>query len=616
MNTIKHGSTLTAGRGAALPALASLLAAGCAPVEDVDSPTRQPAVYGTDDRQDVYAHPDGWMKAIARQSTVAVVRSWMIDTISSNNVTFSATTAGTWFQLCATEPLRNDPGPVACTGTLIDDDLVLTTGSCVRSAADCADTRFVFGYHRDAAGAPHPVTTSDVFRCSSLVARRVEVVNGRSYNYAIARLDRSAAPRFTPAPLRRPTTALAAGRRLGSIVHDLGTPARIDTGGRVRDPRSASADYFLATTDTVTSQGAGVWDLTTYELVGLQNSDAQGLLRNGSCYTSSVCAETGCAGTTVFHTRSILDDFCATNINPRLCAPPAAPPNDDHARAIRLTLGAGETTVTGTTQGATRDGPAVPCECTSGGNVWYSFTLLQPEVVYLDTAGSNLNTSLFLTDARGNLLAGQAGTPNPGLCNDNAGCTTGGFQWSAESRTAGVLGVGTYFVSVGACNPGNAYPGGFTLHLQHMPVRAGSYLHTPQLAGDGTARASLSGVSAASSATCGGTGSGEDVRWFVSCGAQPQLFSLCQGDGGTFTRRSGSTLYDPVMYLRSAQTGSDVTCNDDGPSTANCVGTGGDTLPFGSRLASVTVPRGLNALFVDSRTGASGMAYTLRYTVR
>ena len=56
--------------------------------------------------------------------------------------------------------------------------------------------------------------------------------------------------------------------------------------------------------------------------------------------------------------------------------------------------------------------------------------------------------------------------------------------------------------------------------------------------------------------------------------------------------------------------------NDDGPSTANCVGTGGDTLPFGSRLASVTVPRGLNALFVDSRTGASGMAYTLRYTVR
>lgn len=70
------------------------------------------------------------------------------------------------------------------------------------------------------------------------------------------------------------------------------------------------------------------------------------------------------------------------------------------------------------------------------------------------------------------------------------------------------------------------------------------------------------------------------------------------------------------MYLRSAQTGSDVTCNDDGPSTANCVGTGGDTRPYGARLANVTVPRGLNALFVDSRTGASGMAYTLRYTVR
>lgn len=609
MNTIKHGSNISAYRGVALSALTAILAAGCAPVDEMDSQTSQPEVYGTDNRQDVYAHPDGWMKALARQSTVAIMESSMINMANPSNVTFNAPTAGSRYNLCATERFRDELSASYCAGTLIDDDLVLTTGSCVQTAADCANARFVFGYYHDAARTPHTVTTSDVFRCSSIVAWR-SVGGGNNVPYSVVRLDRRAAPRFTPTRVRRSSAQLSAGQRLGSVGYGLGIPAKVDTGGAVR--WTGSSAIFTTIDTTLGSDGAGVWDLNNYELAGFYvRTGGEQLLSNGTCNTVSACAETGCGGSFVYSARSILDDYCATNANPRLCSPPAAPANDDHARAIRLTLGAGETTVTGTTQGATRDGPAVPCNNTSGGNVWYSFVLLQPEVVYLDTAGSNTDTSLFITDSRGNPIAGQPGNPNAGLCNDNAGCTTGGFQWAGESRTAGVLGVGTYFVSVSERDSRS-----FTLHLQHMPVRAGSYFYTPQLAGDGTARASLTGTSAASSATCGGTGSGEDVRWFVSCGAQPQLFSLCQGDGGAFTRQSGSNTYDPVMYLRSAQTGSDVTCNDDGPSTSNCVGTGGDTRPFGSRLASVTVPRGLNALFVDSRTGGPGMTYSLRYTVR
>lgn len=611
MNKIKHASVITAYRGVALSALTAILAAGCAPVDETDAHTSQPAVFGTDDRQDVYAHTDGWMKAIARQSTVAIMTSSSVNTTNANNVTFTSPTLGARYNLCATERFRNDPTAAECTGTLIDDDLVLTSGGCVQDAAQCADTRIVFNYYRDSTSALHTVTTSDVFRCASLVARRAGWVGGRWLQYSIVRLDRPAAPRFTPVPMRRSPPTLVDGQRLGSVANGLGLPAKVDTGVTVRDAHALTRDWFLANVD-VFSSGAGLWDLNNYEFAGIVDGFyTHNILSGATCNTINACAETGCTGEGSTYLRNILDDYCATNTNPRLCSPPAAPVNDDHARAIRLTLGAGETTVTGTTSGATRDGPAVPCNNTSGGNVWYSFVLLQPEVVYLDTAGSNTDTSVFITDSRGNPVAGQPGNPNAGLCNDNAGCTTGGFQWAAESRTAGVLGVGTYFVSVSA-----GYSHNFTLHLQHMPVRAGSYFYAPQLSGDGTARTFLTGTSAASSATCGGTGSGEDVRWFVSCGAQPQLFSVCQGDGGAFTRQSGSNTYDPVMYLRSAQTGADVTCNDDGPSTSNCVGTGGDTRPFGSRLASVTVPRGLNALFVDSRTGGPGMAYTLRYTVR
>ena len=112
--------------------------------------------------------------------------------------------------------------------------------------------------------------------------------------------------------------------------------------------------------------------------------------------------------------------------------------------------------------------------------------------------------------------------------------------------------------------------------------------------------------------------SGEDMRWFASCGvgSTMQLLSLCAADGGTYTRASGSSLYDPVLYVWSGQTGDEVECNDDGPSTLNCRGTGGDSANFGPRLNGVEVPRGIAGVFIDSRgTGGSGMNYSMRHDV-
>lgn len=112
--------------------------------------------------------------------------------------------------------------------------------------------------------------------------------------------------------------------------------------------------------------------------------------------------------------------------------------------------------------------------------------------------------------------------------------------------------------------------------------------------------------------------SGEDVRWFVTCGGQAEFFSLCSSDGGGFTRQSGSATFDPVLYMRSAQSGAETACNDDGGTVGGtaCAGTGGDAAQYGSRFNNVVAPRGLNTVFVDERTQASGMNYTLRYTVR
>ncbi len=283
------------------------------------------------------------------------------------------------------------------------------------------------------------------------------------------------------------------------------------------------------------------------------------------------------------------------------------PANNDRASATAVTLLAGETTVTGTTAGATFDGPA---GCGDGvANVWYRVTLTGSEVLYADTAGTTAYDSrLYLVNSAGALVANT--------CSDDAGCTTGGFAFN-NARFATLLPAGTYYIGVSGFNTGTV--GAFTLHLQHLPRTIGSFFYDTAISGTSTATTTLVGTSAQSS-TCGGTASGEDVRWFMTCGATTQFFSLCSSDGGTFSRRIGTTNYDPALYLRSGQSGAEVTCNDDGGTMGGTAcagtGTGADTSAYGSRLNNVTVPRGINAVFVDERVGGSGMTYRLAYTVR
>ena len=81
---------------------------------------------------------------------------------------------------------------------------------------------------------------------------------------------------------------------------------------------------------------------------------------------------------------------------------------------------------------------------------------------------------------------------------------------------------------------------------------------------------------------------------------------------------SGSSHFAPALYVRSAQSGSEIACNDDAltAGATRCVGTGGTSADHGARLPSVATTRGLNAIYVDNNTAAAGMNYTLRYSIR
>lgn len=312
--------------------LLSLALAGFAAGCDNDKPQEQPGsvVYGQDNRQDVYAHGDATLRQRAAESTVALMHSSDFNARDPENVRFNGSTLGARLNLCAGERFAEDPTSAWCSGTLIADDLVLTAGHCVRSQSDCRSVRFVFKYYRDAEGSLERVTTDDIFSCSELVAHRYN----SSIDYAVVRLDRSAAPRFTPAPVKRADEALSRGDQVAVIGSGSGIPFKIDNGGRVREPRANSRDYFKATTDTFGgNSGSGVYD-ENGQVVGILVRGDTDYVRRGNCSVVNTCTEGGCNGEGITYVARALEGLCAAESGHALCSAGSDPgPGDGNPPA-------------------------------------------------------------------------------------------------------------------------------------------------------------------------------------------------------------------------------------------------------------------------------------------
>ena len=324
-----------------------------------------PVVYGTDNRTDVYAYPASVLRTRAEKSTVALMNPSDFNTSNPNNVTFNASTLQSAYNLCSTQRFLNDPTPAFCSGTLIDDDLVLTAGHCITSASACANTRFVFNFYRTSATTLQTVTTADIFSCQSIVARQQGTVGGRNLDFAVVRLDRPATPRFEPAPVRPGNTALPLSTGVSVIGSGSGIPFKIDDGGWVRDARAGTLDYFVANTDTFGgNSGSGVYENNNVTVAGILVRGVTDYVSQGGCNVVNQCTDTGCGGESITYVRPAIDAYCAVAGSMRLCGttePPPPPPvetftfnatNTNSAQQnttnVSVTLAAGQTLSFGT----------------------------------------------------------------------------------------------------------------------------------------------------------------------------------------------------------------------------------------------------------------------------
>lgn len=282
----------------------------------------QPVVYGEDDRFDVVAHPNADLRAIAAGSVGALVAKASV-VVNGDSVSFSANTLGAAQQLCADERYVAQPAASFCSGTLIAPNLFLTAGHCVQpEPGACSGLFVVMNYQATAEGSASlvPISREDLFSCRRVVAHELSDSGNISLDYAILELDRVATPRFTPAVVRADSGAVPNGTPIALIGSPSGIPTKIDAGGRVRDARTSSTDYFVGTTDSFAgNSGSGVWDVNSLDLVGILVSGETDYTDDGSCNRVAYCGENECRGEYITYAHRAVAELCQTVADPTLC---------------------------------------------------------------------------------------------------------------------------------------------------------------------------------------------------------------------------------------------------------------------------------------------------------
>jgi hypothetical protein len=303
-----------------LAVLSVSLLSACAAQEAREEVSRRaaPVVYGDDDRLEYYQHPSPLLRQITRESIVALIRPDRLDWSDPMDVRVIADTLQEDEELCESERFLDQPTAASCSGTLIDDDLVLTAGHCVEDVEECENRRFVFNYYYVAEGELETITIEDIYDCRQLV---VTFEDSDGADYGVVQLDRPVSPPHRPASVNLVDAPLPRDTPLVVIGFGDGIPAKIDDGAVVLDPRDATLDFFFANLDTFHGHsGSGVFDVEG-NAVGILVRGEDDYVLDGSCYVVDVLPEAGgpAGGEEATYVARALEAVCDSGWRTDLC---------------------------------------------------------------------------------------------------------------------------------------------------------------------------------------------------------------------------------------------------------------------------------------------------------
>ncbi len=260
-------------------------------------------VYGEDNRLDYYQVQNPALLALA-DSTVALMKNEILIQDTEGNYSVTDSTFEESYNLCASEPFKDQINPGFCSGFLVGPDTIVTAGHCIENQSDCTDTSFVFGFNVPKAGNVNTnFSKDDVYKCKEILGRDQE---GSGPDWAIIKLDREVLGRV-PLKVRTEGTA-AIGDSLVVIGHPVGLPVKISGGANVREIDDNG--FFVANLDTYGgNSGSAVFNLTTKEVEGILVRGDDDFVYEGECRVSNVCTDEGCRGEDV----TLINQVCILN---------------------------------------------------------------------------------------------------------------------------------------------------------------------------------------------------------------------------------------------------------------------------------------------------------------
>ncbi len=299
---------------------------GCGSSEEVFAGELTAAVvYGTDDRVEVFNHPDADLRRIAEESILALIPTFRISREPDGSYSLFTQSLEDLRGLCDDELFGNQPTAASCSGVLIHDDLILTAGHCIDEHTPCDSYSYVFNYYLDEPNSLAVIRDEDVYSCARVVAQGTAPPDGLTPDFAIIQLDRPVEGAHSAASIR-PATPFDEQESLAMIGFGSGLPAKIDSGGAVADPRADRFDFFIANVDAFQGHSGSATFDSEHRLAGILiggRTPDYVTLEGESCQRVAVLEDSQ-AGEIIHNIAPIVAALCAQGSNvDDLCDPKA-----------------------------------------------------------------------------------------------------------------------------------------------------------------------------------------------------------------------------------------------------------------------------------------------------
>lgn len=243
------------------------------------------AIYGVDNRIDVFESNDSLMKKVAFSTASMIPKEYVLN--KNNRVEITAPLYKNLYNLCPSERFRNQLTASTCSGTLIASDIILTAGHCFSHGnLECNGNFWVFDYHASSANQEKiTIPSSSIYKCKKIMVKENLHDPNQMIDFALIKLDREVKDR-APVKIRLSGT-IRANEKIVLIGNPRGLPTKIAGGAQVKDVFSG---YFLSNVDAfLNNSGSGIFNQKTGELEGILVSGLHDFETNATgCTISSI----------------------------------------------------------------------------------------------------------------------------------------------------------------------------------------------------------------------------------------------------------------------------------------------------------------------------------------